>query len=222
MSRRILTAVVVLCSVLWLAGCATTSNEGRLDAFHEVQPSSILIVPVVNESTDVQASTSVLATLPFELAEKGFYVYPVNTVKTLLEYEGLYEPAQIHNQPPAQMAELFQADAILYVTIKEWTSRYVLLSTTTEVDFEYQLLNVDGTELWTERKELRYTPQNNSSGSPMADLITAAATAAIERAAPTYLPLTREAHDQVFNGYSTGLPPGPYNPKFDKYYMEIP
>lgn len=210
-------------AVVWLAGCATTApDESRLDAFHNAQPRSILVVPVVNESTDVQAPTSVLATLPFRLGEKGYYVYPVNTVKTLLEYEGLYEPAEIHNQPPEQLANLFKADAILYVTIHEWTSKYVLLSTTTEVDFEYRIVNGDGAELWSARKRLQYTPQNNnSSGNPLADLIAAAVTAAIERAAPNYLPLTRQAHQQVFSGYATGLPPGPYSPSYEQYYLEL-
>lgn len=205
-----------------MSGCATTElDENRLDAFHSAQPRSILVVPVVNQSTDVQAPTSVLATLPFRLGEKGYYVYPVNTVKTLLEYEGLYEPAEIHNQPPEQLANLFKADTILYVSIHEWTSKYVLLSTTTEVDFEYRLVNADGAELWSARKLLHYTPQNNSSGNPLADLIAAAVTAAIERAAPNYLPLTRQAHDQVFNGYATGLPPGPYSPAYEQYYQEL-
>lgn len=205
-----------------LAGCTTTGpKEDRLEAFHNAQPRSLLIVPVVNQSTDVQAPTSVLATLPFRLAEKGYYVYPVNTVKTLLEYEGLYEPAEIHNQPPEQMANLFKADAILYVTIHEWTSRYILLATTTEVDFEYRIVNADGAELWSARKMLQYSPQNNSSGNPLADLIAAAVTAAIERAAPNYLPLTRQAHEQVFSGYATGLPPGPYSPNYGSYYQAL-
>lgn len=209
---------------LLLVGCATTApvEDNRLDAFHNAQPRSILVVPVINNSTDVQAPTSVLATLPFRLAEKGYYVYPVNTVKTLLEYEGLYEPAEIHNQPPEQLANLFKADSVLYVTIHEWTSRYVLLSTTTEVDFEYKLVNADGAELWSARKELRYTPDNNSSsGNPLADLIAAALTAAIERAAPNYLPLTRQAHEQVFDGYATRLPPGPYSPTYEEYYQNL-
>lgn len=208
--------------VVIFSGCATTKiDDNRLDAFHSAQPRSILVVPVVNESTDIQAPTSVLATLPFRLGEKGYYVYPVNTIKTLLEYEGLYEPAEIHNQPPEQLAQLFKADAILYVTIHEWTSKYLLFSTTTQVDFEYRIVNADGAELWSARKMLQYTPESSSSGNPMADLIVAAVSAAVERAAPNYLPLTRQAHQQVFNGYKTGLPPGPYNPSFDQYYQGL-
>lgn len=213
-----------LCLVFFMValatGCATTGDTNRLDAFHNAAPKSILVVPPVNMSTDVQSTTSLLATLPFYLAEKGFYVFPVNTVKTLLEYEGYYEPAEIHAAPPEQLANLFKADSILYVTIHEWTSKYMLLTTTTEVDFEYRIVNADGAELWTARQRMTYTPDNNSTGNPLADLIVMAVTAAAERAAPNYLPLTRQANAAVFYGVN-GLPPGPYSLTHDQYYKRV-
>ena len=212
-------AILIMISAV---GCATVERDDSWrNDYHAAQPKSILVVPVVNNSTDVQAPTSVLATLPFQLAEKGYYVYPVNTVKMLLEFEGYYEPAQVHAQPPEELAELFKADAILYVTINEWTARYALISTTTEVDFEYRIVNADGADLWSTRKELTYSPQGGSSGNPLADLISAAITAAIERAAPNYLPLTRQAHNEVFNGRYVGLPPGPYSPEYEEYYQGL-
>lgn len=214
-----------LCLLLFVTalatGCATSSHDADyLNAFHDSAPRSILVVPPVNLSTDVQGTTSVLATLPFYLAEKGYYVFPVNTVKTLLEYEGYYEPAEAHAAPPEQLAELFKADAILYVTIHEWTSRYLLLTTTTEVDFEYRIVGADGGHLWSERQRMTYTPDNNSSGNPLVDLVAMAVTAAMERAAPKYLPLTRQANALAFYG-PRGVPPGPYSPAYDQYYKQV-
>jgi hypothetical protein len=206
--------------LLVLSGCATTERP-QFTAFHDAQPKSILVVPIVNDSVDVQAPLSVLATLPKTLGEKGYYIFPVNTVKTLLEYEGMYEPSVIHSTPPEQLASLFGADAILYVTIHEWTSKYIILQTTTVVDFEYRIVNSDGAELWSARKNLSYTPQNNSSGNPLADLIASAVTAALERADPNYLPLTRQANQQVFYQDATAIPPGPYAPNYDEYYLAL-
>lgn len=206
--------------IILAAGCATTSDPNRLNAFHDASPKSILVVPPVNMTTDVQGTTSVLATLPFYLAEKGYYVFPVNTVKTLLEYEGYYEPAEAHAAPPEELANLFKADSILYVTIHEWTSKYLLLTTTTEVDFEYRILNADGAELWSARQHMVYTPDNNSTGNPMFDLIAMAVSAAIERASPNYLPLTRQANSLAFYGVNS-IPPGPYSPTYAQYYEDL-
>ncbi|MDB2448768.1 DUF799 domain-containing protein [bacterium] len=203
-----------------LTGCISFPYSDPLAAYHEVKPTSILVVPVVNESVDVRAPTSVLTTLPRLLGEKGYYVFPVNTVKTVLEYEGLYEPAEVHQMAPTELARLFGADAILYVTIHEWTSRYLVVSTTTEVDFEYRIVDKNGVELWTARKNLSYTPQNENNGGGMAGLLSMAITAAVERADPNYLPLTREANSQVFYG-SPSLPPGPYSPNYQPYYQNL-
>ncbi|WP_108124052.1 DUF799 domain-containing protein [Saccharospirillum mangrovi] len=213
--------VLVLTIAAALTGCMSFPYHDPLAAYHEVKPTSILVVPVVNESVDVQAPTSVLTTLPRLLGEKGYYVFPVNTVKTVLEYEGLYEPAEVHQVAPSELAGWFGADAILYVTIHEWTSRYIVVSTTTEVDFEYRIVDKNGVELWTARKSLSYTPQNEDSGGGMAGLLSMAITAAVERAAPNYLPLTREANAQVFYYDSPSLPPGPYSPVYEQYYQNL-
>ncbi|RUO22665.1 hypothetical protein CWE08_03445 [Aliidiomarina iranensis] len=206
--------------VVVLAGCVSTGPDTEfLQPVHEHKPRSVLIVPVKNETIDVQAPTSVLATLPMVLAERGYYAFPVNTVKTLLENEGYYEAAEVHNAPPEALASMFGADTILYVTIHEWDAKYIILSTTTTVDFEYRLVNHDGTELWHARKSLAYNPNNqNSSGNPLVDLFAMAITAAIERAAPNYLPLTRTANAEAFRNGQRGLPPGPYDPLYIEYY----
>lgn len=218
---KLIKLCLVLFTVTLAAGCATTPGDpNRLDAFHSVAPRSILVLPPVNQTTDVQGTTSVLATLPYYLGEKGYYVFPVNTVKTLLEFEGYYEPAEAHEAPPKQLANLFKADAILYVTIHEWTSKYLVLSTTTEVDFEYRIVDAEGGELWSARQRMTYTPDNNSTGSPLLDLISMAVTAALERAAPNYLPLTRQANSLAFHG-ANGVPPGPYNPLYGQYYEQV-
>src|SRR5690554_5632196 len=81
--RRVLGLLIV---TVVLAGCATAPRIDPLASFHDAQPKSLLVVPIVNNSVDVQAPTSVLTTLPRVLAEKGYYVFPVNTVKTLLEF----------------------------------------------------------------------------------------------------------------------------------------
>lgn len=204
-------ASVLFLPLLFIMGCSHTPQNATHEALRAADLHSILIVPVNNNTIDVMAPTSVLATLPFVLAEKGYYTFPVYTVKTLLDAEGYYEGAEVHAAPPEALASLFGADSILYVTVHEWEARYAILSTTTDVDFEYRLVAATGATLWEARKRLLYSPESqNRSGNVFADVIAMALTAAIERAAPNYLPLTRQAHNEVFNGQLNGLPPGPY------------
>ncbi|MBE0475185.1 GNA1162 family protein [Rhodoferax sp.] len=203
--------LMVLLLVAVLAGCASPPPKKDLGAFNTAAPRSILVVPAVNKSLDVDAPNYLLSTLTVPLAEKGFYVFPVNTAKFMLEQEGFYEGDRIHQQPPETLAQLFGADAVLYVTIKRWDAQYALITTTVTVEFDYRMVAKDGTEIWTATQAMKYSPQsNNSSGNPLADLIVMAISAAITRAAPNYLPLTQQANQMVFVLGPNAIPNGPY------------
>lgn len=209
MKTSIAIAFVALTALL--SGCATVQPYDFTE-YQKAPPRSILVVPVVNESLDVDASNYVLSTLTVPLAELGYYVFPVNTVKIVLEQEGLYEPEQVRKMDSAQLANLFGADAVLYVTIKRWDAQYVLISTTVTVEFDYELNRRDGTRIWQANKRMQYSPQQQQQqgAHPLAVLITAVLEAAVTRAAPNYLPLTQQANQQVFVIEPTKLPPGPY------------
>lgn len=200
---------MVLC-VVFLTGCVAQPVKKDMSAFLAAAPRSILVVPIVNKSLDVDAPGYVLTTLPIPITDKGYYVFPVNTTKYVLEQEGYYEGEKIHEQPPAVLAKLFDADAVLYVTIQRWDAQYAVLAATVTVEFEYRLVSREGVELWAEKKKMLYSPQNNNnSGSALAILLSAAISAAITRAAPNYIPLTQQANREVFLGPNS-IPDGPY------------
>lgn len=198
-------------SILLLTGCVAPPKKD-LSAFHAAAPRSILVVPSINKSLDVDAPTYLLTTLTVPLAEKGYYVFPVHTTKTILEQEGLYEGEQIHAQPPETLARMFGADTVLYVTINRWDSQYALLTTVVTVEFDYRIVNKDGSEIWAARQKMQYQPDGNNSGPPIAQLLAAAIKAAVARAAPNYMPLARQANAQVFILGPSAIPNGPYRP----------
>ncbi len=201
---------VFLCFIaIALTGCVSAPKKD-LSAFNTAAPRSILVVPAVNKSLDVDAPNYLLATLTIPLAEKGFYVFPVNTAKFILEQEGYYEGEQIHQQPPEVLAKLFGADAVLYVTIKRWDAQYAIIAATVTVEFDYRMVGKDGAEIWQANQKMQYSPQNNNSGSALAMLITAAINAAATRIAPNYLPLTQQANQMVFVLGPNAIPNGPY------------
>lgn len=202
--------ILAVLLVLSLAGCATRPPGPDLSAFRTAAPRSVLIVPVVNKTLEVEAPNYMLTTLPIPIAEKGYYVFPVNTVKVVLEHEGLYEPERVRAVEPSKLADLFGADAILYVSINRWDAQYVVLSTVVTVELDYKLVSKTGQTLWTATKKMQYSPQNASTGSVIADLVVAAVNAAITRAAPNYIPLARQANYLVLVAESTAWPDGPY------------
>ncbi|WP_353233762.1 GNA1162 family protein [Diaphorobacter ruginosibacter] len=208
-SRTLSLLALAVCGLL-LAGCQTNAPKRNLAAYEAANPRSIVVVPVVNKSLDVDAPNYVLSTLPVPIAEKGYYVFPVNTTKMVLEQEGFYEAERIHEQPPQSIAKMFGADAVMFVTIKKWDATYIVLATTVTVDFDYRLVSKTGEELWKNSQRMQYSPNSNSGGGALGSLISAAINAAIARAAPNYMPLTTQANSVALVSGANALLDGPY------------
>jgi len=166
--------------VLAAAGCVHPAPPKDYSRLISANPRSILVVPVVNKSVDVDASDYFLSTLSVPLAERGYYVFPVNLVKRMLEDDGLSDAALVHGTDPARLCALFGADAVLFVTIEQWTATFVLLSTQVTVEFEYVLKDGrTGEELWRDHERGVYT--SNSGGQGLAGAIAAAIVAKAAR-----------------------------------------
>ncbi len=199
----------VLLALVVLAACATVPAKDYTK-FNAAKPSSILVVPTVNRSVDITASDYMLSTLSIPVAERGYYVFPVNLVKRVLEDDGLSDANLVHSASAEKLASLFGADAVLYVTINRWDAQYFVLSTQVTVDVSYVVKDgKTGDMLWEHRQKMVYVPQN-SGGHPIAMLITAAVNAAITKMAPNYMPLARQANAQTFAYPGPGIPPGVY------------
>ncbi len=196
--------------MLLATGCATPPQPYDWSAFNAANPRSILVLPVLNNTVDVDAPLYALSTLAIPLGEKGYYVFPVNTVKVVLEQEGLYEGEAVKALGSQSLANLFGADSVLYVEIDQWDAQYAILATTVTVDINYMLDDSDGNRIWEEDVIMNYTPQQNSSGNPLADLIAAAIVAGITRASPNYIPLMQQANNTAFVTGNRALPNGPY------------
>lgn len=205
--NRIFLSILLM---LLIAGCATTKVKDY-EKFNAAKPRSILIVPVVNRSVEVTAPDYFLSTITVPLAERGYYVFPVNLVKRMLEDDGLSDSGLVHNASVEKLTNLFGADAVLYVTINQWDAQYMVISTQVNVDLSYVIKDgKTGDTIWEHNEKMVYAPQQNSGGHPLAQLISAVVNAAIAKAVPNYVPLARQANNQAFTYPGPGIPPGPY------------
>lgn len=199
-----------------LSGCATGPAPKSYAAFRAENPRSILIVPTMNNTLNVSAPDFFLSTISRPFSERGYYVFPAHMVKKVLEADGLSDPSLIHSADAMRLGSLFGCDSVLLVSIQQWDSKYMVISTTTTVRFDYILKSCKtGAVLWQDTQAMQYTPQTSNSGNPLADLIATAIVAALEKGAPNYMPLTVQANAMAAGVPGQGIPAGPYLP--DKY-----
>jgi hypothetical protein len=205
----------LLGSVLMLTACVGAPKRYDYAQFRTEAPRSILVVPVINKSVDVNAPDYFLATIATPLAERGYYVFPVNMVKSVLSDDGLSDANLVHSGDPQRLGELFGADAVMYISIERWDARYAVLSTAVTVELTYSIKSAHtGQELWSNHQHVVYQPQANGGG--LAGLLANAIVAAIAKAAPNYMPLAHQANNGAINLKGTGLPAGPYDGLFGK------
>lgn len=198
------------------AGCVSAPPRHDFAKFRAENPQSILIVPVTNKSVDVNAPDYFLATISRPLAERGYYVFPVNMVRSVLSDDGLSDADMVHAGDPRRLGELFGADAIMYISIERWDAKYMVLSTAVTVELNYRLKSAHtGEELWSNHQTVVYQPQQNGGGG-IAGLLANAIAAAITKAAPNYMPLARQANHGALYVKGLGLPAGPHDSQYLK------
>src|SRR5574343_252335 len=110
-----------------LTGCAAPVKTDY-SAFRAAKPASILVLPPLNDSTDVNATFSMLAQSTYPLAESGYYVMPVTLVNETFHQNGLTMPTDMHEVPAAKLTEIFGADAALYMKVTRYGSTYTVPS----------------------------------------------------------------------------------------------
>ena len=198
MFRR-LSMILGLCSAMLLAGCA---SGPRQFAFDEPELRSILVVPVINETNSVEADTLMHATATTPMANMGYYAFPVDTVKFVLESESLYEPERVRELGPVKLAEMFHADSVLFIKVTYWDAQYIVLNTKTKVTAEYELFKADGTSLW--KDTVTFVKDSSSQNASLIGLMVDAAVAAINRAAPDFRPLAKSANVYALRHWHVG------------------
>ena len=215
MSRFIRITASLICLAA-LTACVAPPAHKDYSALRNEHPRSILVVPVINRSVEVNAPDFFLTTIARPLAERGYYVFPVHMVKRLMEDDGLNDADMVHAGEPQRLGKMFGSDAIMYISIEQWNAKYVVFSTSVTVSLKYSLKSAStGNTLWENAQTLVYQPQNNAGGG-LAGLIAQAVVAAMAKAAPNYMPLAQQANALAIYTKGQGLPAGPYDASYQK------
>jgi hypothetical protein len=200
-------------SLLLLGGCQTTKPYDYTN-FRAHPPRSILVVPPLNESTELEGTYSYLSTVSRPIAERGYYVFPVAVVDQFLKENGMPTSGEMNQIPARKIGQITGADAVMFIDLRQYGSKYVVLNSVTTVEVLAKLVDTrTETILWEGRG---FAQQSGSgSGSLLADMIAAAITQAINKKTDTAHKVSRLANGKLFFSENTGLPYGPYSPKYN-------
>ncbi|KAF1026236.1 MAG: putative lipoprotein [Burkholderia plantarii] len=211
----------VLSLVVLLGACAQTAKQPDYTALRKSKPSSILVLPPVNDTTDVAATYGMLSQMTRPLAESGYYVIPVAVMDETFRQNGLTQAAEIEGVPAAKLREIFGADAALYSKLTRYGSVYQIVDSTTVVAASARLVDLrTGDVLWQGEASATGTEAGGSrmslDGMGIVGLLAQGVTRQVVHS------LTDEAHDVAGltsrRLLSAGQPNGLlYGPRSTKY-----
>lgn len=164
--------IPALLALTLFGGCATQAKNYDYSAFRESRPASILVLPPVNSSPDVNATYSLLSQVTLPLAESGYYVFPVTLVDETFKQNGMTTPTDIQQIPGNKLREIFGADAALYINVKQYGTSYAVIASETRVTAEGRLVDLrSGKTLWSGSATASSNEGNNNSGGGLIGLL---------------------------------------------------
>lgn len=176
MAKRFLKLFAAASVVTLMAGCAVPTKNVDYAAFKASKPRSIVVLPPLNESPDVGATYGMLSQVTVPLAEAGYYVLPVALVDETFRQNGLTTAGDIHGVPVAKLHDIFGADAALYITVTQYGSKYMVVSSATVVSADAKLVDLkSGQTLWTGHASASNNEGGNNSGGGLIGMLVSAA-----------------------------------------------
>lgn len=208
--KRILFLLVV--AVLFISSCTPSKPIARSEAYkgmYSEKPLTILLMPPINKSTNVEAKEYFHSTLNIPIDNAGFYVIPPILSMEILRKESAYDAELFLNASLSKFGEIFGADLALFTIINKWDKSG--LAAKVYVDVEYILKSTKTNEIVYTRKGSVIYDASVNTGAPGALGVLANMTAsAINTAATKYVDVARACNAYTFKD----LPAGKYSPSF--------
>ncbi len=128
-----------------IGGCASNKpaeHKADYSAYKESRPRSILVLPPLNNTAEVQASDIVLSYATRPLAEAGYYVIPVTLVAETFRENGMTQATDMHATRVEKLREIFGADAALYISVNSYGTKYTFIESKTTVSVTANLVDL--------------------------------------------------------------------------------
>jgi hypothetical protein len=216
--KRIRVHAAVLAIAL-LGGCATKAPPYDYTAFINAKPATLLVLPPVNESPEVNATPGVWSHATLPLAEAGYYVLPVTLVDETFRQNGIATANDAQDIPFPKLREFFGADAAVYMKITKYGTSYAVIASETRVEIEGRIVDLrTGDLLWQGRAVASSAEeQQQSQGGLVGLLVTAIVRQIVGTATDASYRYAGIASQRMLGAPRyNGVLPGPRSPNFGK------
>jgi hypothetical protein len=204
--------VIVLLIAVLVSSCAPKiSKSVAYKGIYDEKPLSVLIMPPINRSTNVEAKEYYHSTLNIPIANVGYYVIPPFLSMEILKRESAYDAELFLNSSLSKFHDVFGADIALFTIIHKWDKSGLAAKVFVEV--EYILKSTKTNEIIYSRKgEITYDASVSTGGTSALAALADVALSAVNTAATKYVDVARVCNAYTFQD----LPYGKYSNMYGK------
>ena len=200
--------IVILAAIVSSCGMMNqVTRESQYAAMYNDMPVTILVMPPINNTSNVEAKDLLYTSISRPLAEAGYYVISPLLAMDVLKAESAYDAELFIDKPLTMFREYFGADAVVFSQIDDWTKRGFGIDT----KIRYIIKSTTSGEIIFDRScDLYLDLQQNSGGNSALSALVDLAASAIATAATDHIVAARKANYFIFRD----IPRGKYDPQY--------
>ena len=185
----------------------TVTRESQYAKMYEEKPVTLLVMPPINNSANVEAKELLYTSISRPLVEAGYYVISPLLAMDVLKAESAYDSEIFFDAPLTTFQNYFGADAVVFSVIDTWTKKGLGIQT----KIRYVIKSAYTNEILFDRSCDLYLDLsvNSGSGGAIGALVNLTASI-INTAATDHIIAARKANYFILRD----IPRGKYSPDY--------
>ena len=184
----------------------TVTRESQYAKMYEEKPITLLVMPPINNSTNVEAKDLLYTSISRPLVEAGYYVISPLLAMDVLKAESAYDSEMFFDAPLTAFQNYFGADAVVFSVIDTWAKKGMGI----ETEIRYVIKSAYTNEILFDRSCDLYLDLSVDSGATgLLGALVDLAASAINTAATDHIIAARKANYYILRD----IPRGKYSPE---------
>lgn len=204
--KRIIYFILACCLVSSCGMMSTVTRGSQYAKMYEEKPITLLVMPPINNSTNVEAKDLLYTSISRPLIEAGYYVFSPLLAMDILKAESAYDAELFFESSLEAFNSYFGADAVVFSVIDKWAKKGLGI----ETKIRYMIKSAYTNEILFDRSCDLYLDLsvNSTSSYGLLGALVDLAASAINTAVTNHIVAARKANYFILGD----IPRGQYNP----------
>ena len=204
--KRIIYFILACCLVSSCGMMSTVTRGSQYAKMYEEKPITLLVMPPINNSTNVEAKDLLYTSISRPLIEAGYYVFSPLLAMDILKAESAYDAELFFESSLEAFNSYFGADAVVFSVIDKWAKKGLGI----ETKIRYVIKSAYTNEILFDRSCDLYLDLsvNSTSSYGLLGALVDLAASAINTAVTNHIVAARQANYFILGD----IPRGQYNP----------